>query len=108
MTWPRSPEVKMLEPPFAHSANYRVWGGLVTDFAGKERCWRNLWRLSRQSAGGSRRQQVKPDEYDNSDFTSGWSFVELSSFPSGSMARNAQHPLTALPACNPSAVHSVE
>jgi alpha-D-xyloside xylohydrolase len=78
-THPASPLFSPLSP---HSGNYGVWGGLVPDFAGKEA--REIFgdyhgkALLDLGVGG-----FKLDECDNSDFTGGWSFPELSSFPSG-------------------------
>jgi len=63
------------------SGDTGVWGGLVPDFAGAE---------ARNAFGGYHGKTFidagvsgfKIDECDNSDFTGGWSFPELSSFPS--------------------------
>jgi alpha-D-xyloside xylohydrolase len=78
-THPASPIFTALEPK---SANYGVWGGLVPDFAD---------RKARQIFGEHHGQTLveagvsgfKLDECDNSDYTGGWSFPELSRFPSG-------------------------
>ncbi len=64
------------------SGDTGVWGGLVPDFAGEQA--RNAFGAYHGKtfidAGVS---GFKLDECDNSDFTGGWSFPELSSFPSG-------------------------
>jgi len=64
------------------SGDTGVWGGLVPDFAGVQA--RNAFGAYHGKtfidAGVS---GFKLDECDNSDFTGGWSFPELSSFPSG-------------------------
>jgi len=64
------------------SGDYGVWGGLVPDFASED---------ARAAFGEYHGKTLldmgisgfKLDECDNSDFTGGWSFPELSSFPSG-------------------------
>jgi alpha-D-xyloside xylohydrolase len=64
------------------SGDKGVWGGLAPDFAGEQA--RNAFGAYHGKtfvdAGVS---GFKLDECDNSDFTGGWSFPELSSFPSG-------------------------
>jgi alpha-D-xyloside xylohydrolase len=78
-THPSSPLFSPLEP---HSGDYGVWGGLVPDFAGEQ---------ARQIFGDYHGKTLidmgisgfKLDECDNSDNTGGWSFPEVSSFPSG-------------------------
>jgi alpha-D-xyloside xylohydrolase len=78
-TDPASPLFAPLEP---YSGNYGVWGGLVPDFAGS---------AAREAFGAYHGNHLidmgvsafKLDECDNSDFKSGWSFPECSSFPSG-------------------------
>lgn len=64
------------------AGNKAVWGGLVPDFQSAQ---------ARQVFGSYHGKQLidigvsgfKLDECDNSDFTGGWSFAELSQFPSG-------------------------
>lgn len=78
-TNPASPLFASIEP---HSGDYGVWNGLVPDFAGAP---------AREIFGTYHGKHLvdigvsgfKLDECDNSDFTSGWSFPECSSFPSG-------------------------
>ena len=78
-THPSSPIFKALVP---HSGDYAVWEGLVPDFAGEP---------ARRIFGAHHGTQLidagvsgfKLDECDNSDFTGGWSFPDLSRFPSG-------------------------
>ena len=78
-THPASPIFSELLP---HSGDDGVWGGLVPDFAEQH---------AREIFGGYHGRTFidngvsgfKLDECDNSDFTGGWSFPELSSFPSG-------------------------
>lgn len=87
-------EVNLWEHAFTHPASplfseiqgaagdYGVWGGLVPDFAGEQA--RNAFGVYHGKtlidAGVS---GFKLDECDNSDYTGGWSFPELSRFPSG-------------------------
>jgi len=78
-THPASPLFGKLLP---HSGNYGVWGGLVPDFAGLP---------AREIFGGYHGRELidagisgfKLDECDNSDYTGGWSFPDVSRFPSG-------------------------
>lgn len=64
------------------SGDSGVWGGLAPDFAGEQA--RNAFGAYHGKtfidAGVS---GFKLDECDNSDFTGGWSFPELGTFPSG-------------------------
>lgn len=77
--YPASPLFPALQ---ALSGDYGVWGGLVPDFAGEP---------TRKAFGDFHGETLidigisgfKLDECDNSDFTGGWSFPELSRFPSG-------------------------
>ena len=76
---PSSPIYAALSPL---SGNYEVWGGLVPDFLQPQA--RSIF------ADFHAREHValgvagyKGDECDNSDFTGGWSFPEVSRFPSG-------------------------
>lgn len=65
-----------------HAGDYGVWGGLVPDFASES---------GRETFGDFQGRTLidlgicgfKLDECDNSDYTGGWSFPELSRFPSG-------------------------
>ncbi len=76
------PSSPLFEPMHNLSGNKAVWGGLVPDFQDPE---------ARRVFGEYHRRHLidigitgfKLDECDNSDFTGGWSFAELSQFPSG-------------------------
>jgi alpha-D-xyloside xylohydrolase len=76
------PSSPLFEPMRELSGDTAVWGGLVPDFQSPE---------ARRVFGGYHGKQLidigvagfKLDECDNSDFTDGWSFGELSQFPSG-------------------------
>ncbi|MHB8735960.1 MAG: TIM-barrel domain-containing protein [Terriglobales bacterium] len=78
-THPSSP---LFSPLLPHSGNYGVWGGLVPDFAAAP---------ARDLFGGYHGRNLidagvagfKLDECDGSDFTGGWSFPDMSCFPSG-------------------------
>jgi len=78
-THPASPIFSEMLPC---SGDHGVWGGLVPDFADEQA--RNAFGAYHGKAfidaGVS---GFKLDECDNSDFTGGWSFPELSLFPSG-------------------------
>jgi alpha-D-xyloside xylohydrolase len=78
-THPASP---IFEDMQQYSGDCGVWGGVAPDFAGEQA--RNIFGAYHGKtfidAGVS---GFKLDECDNSDFTGGWSFPELSSFPSG-------------------------
>lgn len=78
-THPASP---LFEPLQANSGDYGVWGGLVPDFAGEaaRHTFGDYHGKTFVDAGVS---GFKLDECDNSDFTGGWGFPELSRFPSG-------------------------
>jgi alpha-D-xyloside xylohydrolase len=78
-THPGSPIFSELRP---YAGDYGVWGGLVPDFEGEpaRRIFGNYHGLALVEAGVS---GFKLDECDNSDFTGGWSFPEMSQFPSG-------------------------
>lgn len=78
-THPSSPLFSQLQ---SCSGDYGVFGGLVPDFAGREARDRfgDYHRTNFVEAGIS---GFKLDECDNSDYTGGWSFPELSRFPSG-------------------------
>ena len=76
------PSSPLFEPMRDLSGNTAVWGGLVPDFQNPQ---------ARRVFGDYHRKHLidigiagfKLDECDNSDFTGGWSFAELSQFPSG-------------------------
>lgn len=76
---PSSPVFPDLE---SHSGDKGVWGGLVPDFQDQQ---------ARKIFGDFHGKTLldigvdgfKLDECDNSDYTGGWSFPELSQFPSG-------------------------
>ena len=78
-THPTSPLFASLAP---HAGDTAVWEGLVPDFAGQPA--RDLFgdyhgrELIDAGVSG-----FKLDECDNSDYTGGWSFPEMSRFPSG-------------------------
>ena len=78
-THPTSPIYKDLLP---HSGDYEVWGGIVPDFLDPEarRIFAGFHEKEHVALGVS---GYKLDECDNSDYTGGWSFPELSTFPSG-------------------------
>lgn len=78
-THPSSPIFERLEP---YAGDYAVWEGLVPDFASTQ---------GREVFGDYHGKELidagisgfKLDECDNSDFTGGWSFPDMSRFPSG-------------------------
>nr|WP_158748663.1 glycoside hydrolase family 31 protein [Acidobacterium sp. S8] len=78
-THPSSPVFSQLVP---YAGDFAVWEGLVPDFAGEQ---------AREIFGSYHGEHLidigisgfKLDECDNSDFTDGWSFPDMSSFPSG-------------------------
>jgi alpha-D-xyloside xylohydrolase len=78
-THPSSPMFPALEP---HSGDFAVWEGLVPDFASESarRVFGDYHGRELIDLGVS---GFKLDECDNSDFTSGWSFPDMSHFPSG-------------------------
>lgn len=78
-THPASPLYDALLP---HSGDYGVWGGLVPDFAGEaaRRIFGDYHGMELIDKGVC---GFKLDECDNSDFTGGWSFPDMSRFPSG-------------------------
>lgn len=78
-THPSSPLFTGLEP---YSGDYAVWEGLVPDFAGEpaRKVFGEYHGKELIDAGVS---GFKLDECDNSDFTEGWSFPDMSRFPSG-------------------------
>lgn len=78
-THPTSPIFESLVP---HAGDFAVWGGLVPDFAGEpaQEIFGNYHGKELIDAGVS---GFKLDECDNSDYTGGWSFPDMSRFPSG-------------------------
>ena len=78
-THPSSPIFSGLVP---YSGDFAVWEGLVPDFAGESarRVFGEYHGSELIDAGVS---GFKLDECDNSDFTAGWSFPDMSQFPSG-------------------------
>jgi len=78
-THPSSP---IFRPLVANSGDYAVWEGLVPDFAAPpaSRVFGNYHGKYLIDNGVS---GFKLDECDNSDFTGGWSFPDISHFPSG-------------------------
>ena len=76
------PSSPLFEPMRNLAGNTAVWGGLVPDFQNPEarRVFGNYHRKHLIDIGIT---GFKLDECDNSDFTGGWSFAELSQFPSG-------------------------
>lgn len=76
---PASPVFSAMRPL---SGDYGVWGGLTPDFAdpAARRVFGEYHGKTFVDAGVS---GFKLDECDNSDYTGGWSFPELSRFPSG-------------------------
>ncbi|GGD86264.1 TIM-barrel domain-containing protein [Microbacterium murale] len=63
------------------SGDFRVWDGLVPDFV--ESRAQEVFASAHVPLVDAGIAGFKLDECDNSDFTGGWSFPELSSFPSG-------------------------
>jgi alpha-D-xyloside xylohydrolase len=76
------PSSPLFEPMSNLAGNTAVWGGLVPDFqdAQARRVFGDYHRKHLIDLGI---EGFKLDECDNSDFTGGWSFAELSRFPSG-------------------------
>lgn len=76
------PSSPLFEPMHEFSGDRGVWGGLVPDFQSADACRvfgdYHGKKLIDIGVGG-----FKLDECDNSDYTGGWSFAELSQFPSG-------------------------
>jgi alpha-D-xyloside xylohydrolase len=77
-----NPASPLFMPLLDHAGDYGVWGGLVPDFEQAE---------TRHIFGEYHGKNLvdigicgfKLDECDNSDYTGGWSFPEISRFPSG-------------------------
>jgi alpha-D-xyloside xylohydrolase len=76
------PSSPLFEPMLNLSGDKAVWGGLVPDFYNPQarRVFGEFHGKNLIDIGVS---GFKLDECDNSDFTGGWSFAELSRFPSG-------------------------
>jgi alpha-D-xyloside xylohydrolase len=70
------------EPLRSDSGDYLVWNGLVPDFLSPRarKIFADFHEQEHLAIGVS---GYKLDECDNSDYTGGWSFPELSFFPSG-------------------------
>jgi len=76
------PESPVYAPLFERSGNYEVWGGLVPDLSLPEA--RDIFASHHKKEFVDKGiSGFKLDECDNSDFTNGWSFPEVSEFPSG-------------------------
>lgn len=78
-THPSSP---IFDPLVPYAGDFAVWEGLVPDFAGKsaQKVFGDYHGKELIDLGVS---GFKLDECDNSDFTNGWSFPDMSHFPSG-------------------------
>jgi alpha-D-xyloside xylohydrolase len=78
-THPSSPIFNALVP---YAGDFAVWEGLVPDFAGEQgqRIFGDYHGKELIDLGVS---GFKLDECDNSDYTNGWSFPNMSRFPSG-------------------------
>jgi len=78
-THPSSPVFERLVP---YAGDYAVWDGLVPDFAGEpaRKIFGEYHGTHLIDTGVS---GFKLDECDSSDYTGGWSFPDLSRFPSG-------------------------
>lgn len=76
------PSSLLFEPLKPHAGDFAVWDGLVPDFAGEpaRRIFGEYHGKHFIDAGVS---GFKLDECDNSDYTDGWSFPDLTRFPSG-------------------------
>lgn len=78
-THPASPIFPQL---VSHAGDFAVWEGLVPDFAG-EPARRAFGRYHGEQLIDAGVSGFKLDECDNSDYTGGWSFPDMSRFPSG-------------------------
>ena len=78
-TYPASP---LFQPLRNYSGDYGVWSGLVPDFQGTE-ARKRFGDFHGKTLIDMGISGFKLDECDNSDYTGGWSFPELSRFPSG-------------------------
>jgi len=76
------PSSPLFEPVHEFSGDTAVWGGLVPDFQSDE-ARREFGEYHGKNLLDIGVSGFKLDECDNSDYTGGWSFAELSQFPSG-------------------------
>lgn len=76
------PSSPLFQPMQNLSGNLGVWGGLVPDFQ-EPQARKVFGEYHRKNFIDQGISGFKLDECDNSDFTGGWSFAELSQFPSG-------------------------
>lgn len=76
------PECPIHDKLLPYSGNYRVWDGLVPDFATPEAV-KIFSDYQRENLTDLGIDGFKADECDGSDFTGGWSFPNFSEFPSG-------------------------
>jgi alpha-D-xyloside xylohydrolase len=76
------PDSPIHAPLIPYSGDYTVWQGLVPDFLNPKanQIFADFHEKEHVALGVS---GYKMDECDNSDFTGGWSFPEVSRFPSG-------------------------
>ena len=77
-----NPASPLFDPLRNHSGDKGVWGGLVPDFV-DEGARAAFGRYHGEALVDIGVDGFKLDECDNSDYTGGWSFPELSRFPSG-------------------------
>lgn len=77
-----NPASPLFAPLLEHSGDKGVWGGLVPDFL-DESARAAFGRYHGEALIDIGVDGFKLDECDNSDYTGGWSFPELSRFPSG-------------------------
>ena len=75
---PTSPVHKSLLP---YSGNYKVWGGCVPDLSLPEA--RRIFADYQRKLVAEGVDGFKLDECDGSDYTGGWTFPNMSKFPSG-------------------------
>ena len=75
---PTSPLYEKMEP---YSGDYKVWNGLVPDFATKEA--REIFVEHHKPYNEKGVSGYKLDECDGSDYTGHWTFPNNSTFPSG-------------------------
>lgn len=77
-----NPASPLFGPLSDYSGDKGVWGGLVPDFV-DERARAAFGKYHGEALIDIGVDGFKLDECDNSDYTGGWSFPELSKFPSG-------------------------
>jgi alpha-D-xyloside xylohydrolase len=75
------PTSPVYEPLLPHSGDYAVWNGCVPDLSVPEA--RNIFADHQRTLVDMGVDGFKLDECDGSDFTGGWTFPNLSRFPSG-------------------------